>query len=242
MDSREELKNKMATAISILQWELADMWGHVSVRAPDGHRFLLRHLRPPLDPKVPADDVLEYDLDGRLVSGKRDQPDEIFFYACPFKEKQGVGAVIHCHPQAAISLIAAGKKVLPIHQHSIRFGRGVPVSPWLYGFWPEHGNRAVKAMGENCALLIKGHGALVTGRTLEEACINMVYLERTAKMILMASQVGEVSAVSPAVVKKYSSVVGTRSKGQKEQMGPRAPLEWQYFELMIRKGERWSRW
>ena len=79
------------------------------------------------------------------------------------------GAVIHCHPPVAVSLVATGKKIVPIYQHAIKFGKGVPVSPWLYGTCREDGERAAKAMGKSCALMMQGHGANVTGRTIQEA-------------------------------------------------------------------------
>ncbi|MBI2352518.1 MAG: hypothetical protein HYV00_13770, partial [Deltaproteobacteria bacterium] len=49
------LKNKMATAITVLRWELCDMWGHVSAKTPDGKHFLLQHLRPPMEPSIRPD-------------------------------------------------------------------------------------------------------------------------------------------------------------------------------------------
>ena len=48
-------------------------------------------------------------------------------------------------------------------------------------------------MGESCALMMKGHGANVTGKTIQEACLNTVHLERTAKMMLRAGSVGRFS-------------------------------------------------
>ncbi len=67
-----KLKGNISTAISILQWEMSDMMGHVSTRTPDRKHFLLRHIRPPLDPSVPEDDVLEFDMDGKRISGRRE--------------------------------------------------------------------------------------------------------------------------------------------------------------------------
>src|SRR5262249_10161766 len=103
-----------------------------------------------------------------------------------FGKRPETGAVIHCHPPVAVSLIATGKKIVPIHQHSIKFGKGVPVSPWLYGTYYEDGERATKAMGKHFALMMRGHGANVVGDTIQEACLNTVHLERTAKMLLWA--------------------------------------------------------
>ena len=53
MSEVDELKEKLGTAIQILRWELADMWGHVSCRTPHGDSFLLLPLRPPLDHGIP---------------------------------------------------------------------------------------------------------------------------------------------------------------------------------------------
>ncbi|HEX2261249.1 MAG TPA: class II aldolase/adducin family protein, partial [Candidatus Binatia bacterium] len=93
MSEVDELKEKLATAIQILRWELADMWGHVSCRTPRGDGFLILPLRPPLDHGIPEDEVLEFDMDGKLISGRRDPPEEIFFYTCMYKAKKDAGAV-----------------------------------------------------------------------------------------------------------------------------------------------------
>ncbi|MBI4525827.1 MAG: class II aldolase/adducin family protein [Deltaproteobacteria bacterium] len=237
------LKEKMAIAITILTYELADMWGHVSVRGPDSKHFLLRHLRPPGDESVPPDDVLEFDLGGKRTSGRRERPDEIFFYVCPYRVKKEVGSVIHCHPPMALALTAAGQKIIPIHQDSVNFGKHVPVAPWLYGYWRDHGEKAVKLMGDNCALMIMGHGALVVGKTIEEACMNMVHLERTAKMILQARGSAKLRSISPSVAKRLLSVAGSGAKETRRERrsGGPALLEWSYYESMVKRGERWSR-
>lgn len=233
-----ELKDKMNTAASILRWELANMWGHVSVRTPDSRSFILMHLRPPADPDLPPDEVLEYDLDGKLISGKRDEPDELYFYTSPYKARKDVGAVIHCHPSLAIAVIAAGKKIQAIHQSSIKFAGGVPVAPWLYGFWPEHGEQAVKRLGKHPALMIRGHGALVVGPTLEEACMTTVQLERVAHMILAAGSLGKVQPLSERNIEQFQSVVGQRSD---RNIRSRMPLDWRYYESLVKQGKGWSK-
>lgn len=235
---RDELKDKMTTAVKILRWELANMWGHVSVRAPGDEHFFLMHLRPPPDPAIPEDDLLEFDLEGRLVSGRREEPDEVFFYVCPYKAKTNVNAVIHCHPEMAVALTAARKKIVAVHHHSIRFGKGVPVAPWLYGLWPEHGEQATKVMGQGRAVIIRGHGAIVTGESLEEACITMVQLERAAKIIMRAASAGKVTPLPDGAIKKFRSMVHKRA--QDPGVRSRTPLEWIYYESLLKKGERWS--
>lgn len=236
----EEVKEKMSTACAILQWELGNLWGHVSVRTPDGRGFSLMPLRGPIDPTIPADDLLEYDVEGNFRTGRRDAIDEIFFYSSPYRAKEEVGAVIHCHPEMVIALAAVGRKIEPIHTSSVRFEKGVEVTPFLYGYWQEHGEEAMKAMGDSCAVIVRGHGAIVIGKTLEEACINMVQLERTAKMILLGSAIGKAQPLSAAEIELFKSAAGRRARGKADPANA-SFFEWNYYESLIKRGERWSR-
>jgi L-fuculose-phosphate aldolase len=240
MSQSQEVKDKMSTACAILQWELANMWGHVSVRTPAGDGFSLMPIRRPVDPNIPADDLLEYNLDGKMVAGRRDAIDEIFFYSCPYRVKDEVGAVIHCHPEMATMLAAVGREIKPIHTSSVRFEKGVAVTPFLYGYWLEHGEKAIEAMGDGCAVLIRGHGAIVTGKTLEEACINMVQLERTAKMMLLGGSHGEPKPLSPGEIEQFKATAGMRARG-KADPAIASFMEWSYYESLIKRGECWSR-
>ncbi len=232
-----QLKDKIATAISIVEYEVCDMMGHVSARSPEGDRFLLRHIRPPIDPRVPEDDVLEFDLTGKRLSGLREAGGsgfEIYFFTGPYNANKQVGGVIHCHPPMALALVAAGQKVVGItHRH--KFDE-VPVVPWVYGSLPEHGEIVTKALAQCCAVIIEGHGAVITGETLEEACVNTIQLERTAKMILLAGALGPVKPIARDAVKKFESLVEVR-----QTKSGHALAEWRYYERLVKRGERWSR-
>lgn len=242
MDELSYLKDKLHTTVKILQWELCDMWGHVSAKTPDGKRFLLAFLRPPADPKIPTDEILEFDMSGKLLSGRRGVPDEIYFHLCPYKDRKDVGAVIHCHPPMSLSVVATGKKIIPLYQHVAHFGKGIPISPWIYGTLRSHGERAVKLMGENCALMIKGHGAVVVGESIEEACMNMVRMERTAKMMMYASALGRPAPVPPAVGKLFAAIypAPANPKGRKRLRSIGHKTEFQYYEGLVKKGEKWQ--
>jgi ribulose-5-phosphate 4-epimerase/fuculose-1-phosphate aldolase len=114
------------------------------------------------------------------------------------------------------------------------------MTSFLYGYWQEHGEQASKAMGESCALIIQGHGTIVTGRNLEEACINMVQLERTARMILMGRALGQAQPLSPAAIEEFKSIAGLRARGKADPTIA-SFIEWGYYESTIKRGERWSR-
>jgi len=91
MSVPQELQGKMSTACAILEWELANMWGHVSVRTPDSNGVSLMPIRRPVDPNIPADDLLEYDIEGKMTAGRRDAIDEVFSTAARFEPKTKSG-------------------------------------------------------------------------------------------------------------------------------------------------------
>jgi ribulose-5-phosphate 4-epimerase/fuculose-1-phosphate aldolase len=242
VDELSVLKDKLKTTVKILQWELCDMWGHVSAKTPDGKHFLLAFLRPPADPKMPVDEVLEFDMSGTLLSGRRNVPDEIYFHLCPYKDRNDVGAVIHCHPPMSLAVVATGRKIIPLYQHVAHFGNGVPISPWIYGTMRAHGNRAVKLMGENCALMIKGHGAVVVGENIEEACMNMARMERTAKMMMYAAALGKPAPIPPGVGKILGSIYPRPGNSKQHERKLRSighKTEFQYYESLVKKGVTW---
>jgi L-fuculose-phosphate aldolase len=48
------------------------------------------------------------------------------------------------------------------------------------------------ALGSSRALLLKNHGIVVVGTSVEEACVTAILLEKAAHMQLLASQYGAI--------------------------------------------------
>jgi ribulose-5-phosphate 4-epimerase/fuculose-1-phosphate aldolase len=92
-------------------------------------------------------------------------------------------------------------------------------------------------------LMIKGHGAVVIGEDVEEACMNMVRMERTAKMMMYAAALGEPVGVPPSVGKRFAEIYPR--KGGKQQpaylnsVGHRT--EFQYYEWLLKNGATWPK-
>ena len=59
-------------------------------------------------------------------------------------------------------------------------------------------------------------------------------------MILRAGKVGRVSPVTAIAVRKFHAVEADRLN-RKRTGAPGSP-EWNYYESMIKRGERWNTW
>jgi len=66
----------------------------------------------------------------------------------------------------------------------------------------EEGEIISKALGSKRAILLSHHGQLVVGKTIEEACILALLIERAAKLQLLAMSAGEIKPVPPALARE----------------------------------------
>jgi ribulose-5-phosphate 4-epimerase/fuculose-1-phosphate aldolase len=57
-----------------------------------------------------------------------------------------------------------------------------------------------RTLGDGLACHLKNHGILMTGKSVEEAVINAIWLEMQAKMTMLASTIGTPSAQTPEEV------------------------------------------
>ena len=168
--------------------------GHASVRIPGTDLILIPgHIHPERRTigSLTEEDISLMDLDGKLVEGKLKPPGEKYIHTEIYKLRKDVGSVIHMHPKVVNALSIAGKEILPISLHSVIFHPKVPIHPSPVNVnSPELGRELAELLGKGYAVVQQGHGAIVVGKDLEQACVVGLFLEDTAEMQLMAMSVG----------------------------------------------------
>ena len=236
MSDLDDLKDDLIVASNLLLWEIGDIWGHVGVRVPERQEFMVKFMRSPLDENIDPNDILTYDLKGNKVGGKRETPNELPIYTRIFKERADVNSIVHCHPPMVVALSIAGQQIMPIHLQSFRFGNSVPVlgKPAMI-VNDEEGDELAQTLGPDVAVVIRGHGAVTVGKTIPQACLNMMYLERTAKIQAIAGLYGKIDPVSSEYIELQ------RARLKHEGGGGGGVYEWKYYKERVKKGEKWTR-
>jgi ribulose-5-phosphate 4-epimerase/fuculose-1-phosphate aldolase len=113
----------------------------------------------------------------------------------------------------------------------------VPVYPIPIMICTDDEGKAIdKKMGSHSAVVIKGHGAVTVGSDHKDATIQMLYLERTARMIAAAKN-GKIQAI-PAKYIKIQEQRLARNMGSSDHQ---FRLEWEYFTRKLKKAEPWTR-
>lgn len=203
-DDLAELKRKAVLAHRILTMtgSMGDTTGHVMVRIPGTDEMLIRgrngadvspaYVQPRSLRRVRISNAeMTEDAPGWTI------PPERHIGTTVFKARPEVGCVIHAHPPAQVlcSIIDADIRPIVGSQNWIGAGMargGVGVYPRsLLIHSPEIGAAMMAIMGDQDAVLLKAHGNVVAGRTVEEATVRAIRLENLAKLVWQCALAGE---------------------------------------------------
>jgi len=230
-------EEELRIAAKILEWEIGDIWGHVGVRLPDDKGIAVQMFRRAEG--VKKDWLVHFDYSLKKLRGVGTIPREAVIYSEIFKTRPDVNAAVHCHASMCIALSLAGKPIDWVHMQSSRFKGGTPIFPRpIYILDESEGAELAKTLGNSSAMMIYGHGIVTVGESIDEACINALYMERTARIVAIAGLHGYQGPTQESI----QTLTGSREKlfrRPRDEMYHSA--EWNYFADKIKRGERWTR-
>jgi len=169
------------------------MSGHISVRDPEHpHWFwtnpLARHFG-----LLKASDMILLDYSGAVVGGNRSRPANaagFLIHGAVHKARPDVHAACHMHSKAGKAWSAFNKKLEMLNQDVCYFyGDALAVYTEFGGvvFSAEEGARLAASLGPNGkGLILRNHGLLTVGTTVDEAAYLFTLLERSCEIQLMA--------------------------------------------------------
>jgi ribulose-5-phosphate 4-epimerase/fuculose-1-phosphate aldolase len=195
MTSEADQRLELALSYRILaEHGVVDAYGHVSVRSPQRpDRYLLsRALAPEL---VTGDDILEFDLDSNPTDGRsKGIYLERFIHGEIYKKRPDVQAIVHNHSPSVIPFGVTTVPLRPLFNTGAFVGLGVPTFE-IRDFeadgdiivkTPDLGRALAQVLAGHPAALMRGHGSVVVGESLQAAVIRSVYLELNAKLQMQA--------------------------------------------------------
>lgn len=191
MDHTTELVDKLLKSWRFLYRRgFIEGFGHISARIPGSDLFLLA--RHSLGPDAQPEDFLVVDLQGRKLSGNGDLPGEYPIHLEIFKARPDVGSVIHYHGLHSTAFTTSEHRLQPIHLMGTLFHDGIPVygDPRLITD-TQRGSALAQALGPHRAVLMRAHGAAITGADIEE-CVGGTFLfEENARRAHVAASMGK---------------------------------------------------
>lgn len=197
-DAVTQLKFKVAQATRMLAAEgIIAASGHVSARIPGTDRVLIGPGDVTRD-ILTAEDVVTVDVNAKKLEGGRAQPLETEIHTGIYRARPDVMAVVHSHPVHSVVFSITKKPILPVSVHGAIFADGVPTFEHVgHVNTRELGDGLARTLGSHRAALIKMHGAVIVGGSIEEVFAASLQLEENAEKQLWAAATGTVEPMTP---------------------------------------------
>ena len=199
MDTDTVLREKLATSTRIVAMQgLIGVFGHVSAYDPASKRVFLSPGMGADRSTTKADDIFVLDLSGKVLkAGEGEVPIEWPIHTTLHAARSNALAVAHLHSPYATLFTIADRPFRPVTLQGALFAEGIP----LYREanlvkTADQGRQLVEAMGDKRAVLMRGHGAVVAGRDLEEVLFCALVFEDDACKTVQAAALGNVGTIS----------------------------------------------
>ncbi|MGP7818487.1 class II aldolase/adducin family protein [Niallia sp. 01092] len=153
---------------------------------------------------IKIEDITILDLKGNCIKGKFPPSSEWQMHLAIYATMPEAAGVAHTHSPYATAFAVLNQQIPVVLIEMVLLGGEIPVAPFALPGTLELGEKVVATLKKNqtSACLLKNHGALTIGTTLEEAYMKSVYLEDSAKIYHFAKSAGEVHLVSERAIQE----------------------------------------
>ena len=222
MTSEQDLREDLATCTRIFAMQgMIGVFGNVSVYQPERRTVLITPGMGSNKGSLQAKDMVATDLDGKPHRGTEGPPVEWPIHTALHRARSDALAVAHLHTPYATLFSIAKRKFKPVTLQGAIFSDGVPLYPQAQLITnPDRGKALLKSIGDKRAVLLRGHGIVVVGQTLQEVLFSSLVLEDDAKKTLQAATLGAVGTISPEECKTFGAEIALERRAQRA---------WNYF-------------
>jgi ribulose-5-phosphate 4-epimerase/fuculose-1-phosphate aldolase len=208
------------------RYGMTDMiYNHITARVPGGDHLLI-NLYGLTYREITASSLVKIDLDGEIIW----KPDTDYginksgyvIHGCIHRARKDVACVIHTHTRAGMAVASMKCGLLPLTQTSIRFVGHI-------GYHDYEGpatdlderERLVRDLGPHDAMILRSHGLLTCGATIQQAFNTMYQLEMSCR-----SQVDAMAARTELIQPSAQTLAKTAHLYQPGTRRPYGILEW----------------
>ena len=152
-----------------------------------------------LDP----DDIVLADLRGRKLEGRHSVSSEVEMHVLIYSMRPDVGGICHAHPPTATGFAVAGVAMEePVLAEAAVVLGPVPLAPYATPGTRELAATLEPFVMDHDAILMSNHGVVCSGPDLQQAYLNLELVEHTARILMVARQLGGPRALAPEDVQR----------------------------------------
>ncbi|MDJ0902124.1 MAG: class II aldolase/adducin family protein [Xenococcus sp. MO_188.B8] len=199
--SNQNLDESTARVKLAAVYRLIDYFGwndltltHASTRVPssDSH-FLINSIGIYFD-QIKASNLVKMDFKGNVVGNNSlpVNPTGFIIHSAILEARPDLNTVIHAHTPYGVVVSTLECGLLPMDQTGIRFQDQIAYHDYSgLAIEMEEKARLVADLGkEKSSMIMRNHGLVVCGRSIEEAFVNLYFLESACRTQVLAMSTG----------------------------------------------------
>lgn len=145
-----------------------------------------------------AGDLTLVSSTGEVLSGDLPPTSELPLHLAVYRAFPSVGAIAHAHSPASIAVGLTHDVLPPVHYLTVRLGGVVRVADYATFGSPELATSVVEGLADRSAVLMRNHGSVAHGESVEQACERLELVEWLADVYARAAALGAPRLLSEA--------------------------------------------
>jgi ribulose-5-phosphate 4-epimerase/fuculose-1-phosphate aldolase len=199
------------------------VWGHVSMRDPEGHGVWMKRSTIGFE-EVDPEDVLLVTRDGRVLEGEGRRHAEYPIHTEIMAVRPDVNCVVHTHAPSAVAFASLETSLRPISHEGTLF-----VPPDVARFTETGdliltgalGQKVASALGARNAVFLVNHGIATAAPDVPTAVMTAILLDRACRI--------QLAAMAAGTPRRWSSDEEALSKRQNCYPPPLLQQAWEYM-------------
>lgn len=217
-DERLYRKQKLAAAFRIFGRFGFDegVAGHITARDPERPDHFWVNPFGMSFKMITVDDLLLVSHTGEVVEGTWPLNQAAFcIHSQIHQARPDVVAAAHSHSRSGRAWSTLGRELAPLTQDSCIFYEDHALFDDYSGVVVDldEGKRIAHALGDRKAAILKNHGILTVGQSVEETTFWYVTMERTCEVELLARAAGEPHLIDEETARTTAGMVGSHMAG-----------------------------
>jgi ribulose-5-phosphate 4-epimerase/fuculose-1-phosphate aldolase len=218
-DERAERKVKLASAFRVFAHYGFDegIAGHITVRDPEFPETFWVNPFGMYFGNICVSDLIRVDMSGNIIEGEHKALNRAAFviHSNIHQTRPDINAVAHSHSIYGRTFSATGKRLRPLTVEATPFYNDHVLFDAAGGVVNEieEGALVARHLSKHKAMILRNHGLLTVGKTVDEAVWWFIAMERSCQSQLMAESAGATTELSVEEAERGYDELGTSDAG-----------------------------
>lgn len=165
---------------------------HLSCRSDDKQAFHIHPMGLRFE-EVEEKTLIKANLDGKVIEGQEDSYNitGYIIHKEIYKKRPDINAIFHLHSHNMVAVSSVEGGLMPINQWALHFYNQITYSEYdSLALVESQGEKIAADLKEKYIILLKHHGVIICGKTIEEAMFFTHHLEQACKTQILTLSMG----------------------------------------------------